>query len=113
EGGSMANAADGQPSPTFGNLLRRYRAAAELTQEELAERAGVSARTIGDVERGVSRAPHQATVGLLAEALGLTGGDRTTFEASARRRAVRAAARTPPPTQPAAGMLSHAMGPPA
>ena len=35
----------------FGNLLRRYRVAAGLTQEELAERAGVSTRGISDLEQ--------------------------------------------------------------
>jgi transcriptional regulator with XRE-family HTH domain len=36
---------------SFGNLLRRYRSAAGLTQEELAERAGLSARAVSDIER--------------------------------------------------------------
>ena len=36
----------------FGDLLRRYRTAAGLTQEELAERAGLSTRGISDLERG-------------------------------------------------------------
>jgi tetratricopeptide (TPR) repeat protein/transcriptional regulator with XRE-family HTH domain len=65
-------------------MLRRRRAAAGLTQEEVAERAGVSARSIGDIERGVSRVPQRHTVSLLAEALGLTGEARVAFEASAR-----------------------------
>jgi DNA-binding XRE family transcriptional regulator len=47
------------PSPGFGTLLRRYRQAAGLSQEELAERAGLSARTVGDLERGVSHAPRK------------------------------------------------------
>jgi tetratricopeptide (TPR) repeat protein/transcriptional regulator with XRE-family HTH domain len=79
-------AAGDAPAP-FGDLVRRGRAAAGLTQEELAERAGVSARTVGDIERGVSRAPHRETVGLLADALGLDVAARAAFEASARRRA--------------------------
>jgi transcriptional regulator with XRE-family HTH domain len=37
----------------LGRLLRRHREQARLTQEELADRAGVSARTISDIERGV------------------------------------------------------------
>lgn len=73
----------------FGDLLRRYRLATGLTQEELAGRAGVSPRGIGDIERGVSRAPHRDTVLLLADALGLTGNVRAGFEATARRRAAR------------------------
>ncbi|MBA2452515.1 MAG: helix-turn-helix transcriptional regulator, partial [Chloroflexia bacterium] len=50
---------------TFGDLLRHARRDAELTQEELAERAGVSARTISDLERGVIRAPRRDTLAML------------------------------------------------
>jgi class 3 adenylate cyclase/tetratricopeptide (TPR) repeat protein len=57
---------------TFGVLLRRHRAAARLTQEELAERAGMSARAITDLERGVRRFPYPDTVDRLARALALT-----------------------------------------
>ncbi len=56
---------------SFGRLLRRYRLAAGLTQEELAERAHLSARAISDLERGVKALPHHHTVELLAEALEL------------------------------------------
>jgi tetratricopeptide (TPR) repeat protein/transcriptional regulator with XRE-family HTH domain len=69
----------------FSGILHRLRLAANLTQDELAERAGISARSIGDIERGVSRAPRRDTVLLLADALGLTEADRATFEAAARR----------------------------
>jgi predicted ATPase/DNA-binding XRE family transcriptional regulator len=54
----------------FGATLRRHRIAAGLTQEELAERAGLSARGIQDLERGARRSPHAATVRRLSEALG-------------------------------------------
>src|SRR5437868_10537763 len=67
---------DSKSLAAFGDLLRRHRAAAGLTQEELAERAGVSIRTIGDLERGVSTSPHRDTIGLLAQALELTGDRR-------------------------------------
>src|SRR5262249_50078999 len=40
------------PGPTFGELLRRHRRAAGLTQDQLAERAGLSVRGISDLERG-------------------------------------------------------------
>jgi transcriptional regulator with XRE-family HTH domain len=50
------------PSPGFGPLLRHYRVAAGLSQEELAERAGLSAHTVGDLERGVSHAPRKDTL---------------------------------------------------
>ena len=64
------------PSPSFATLLRRYRVAAGLTQEELAERAGLSARMVGDLERGVSHAPRKDTVALLAQALALGAPER-------------------------------------
>ena len=56
---------------TFADVLRQLRTAAALSQEELAERAGVSLRGISDLERGVRRSPHLITVRLLADALGL------------------------------------------
>src|SRR5262249_5313555 len=71
---------------TFGDLLLRARLAADLTQEELAERAGLSVRGISDLERGVNRAPQLATLQLLSEALQLSAEERARFEASARRR---------------------------
>ena len=39
---------------TFVDVLRRYRLAATLTQEELAKRAGLSVRGIQDLDRGVA-----------------------------------------------------------
>src|SRR5215218_4910080 len=69
----------------FGGLLRRYRVAAGLTQEELAERASVSARTISDLERGAHGLPRKDTLQLLMDALGLYPADRATLVAAARR----------------------------
>jgi DNA-binding beta-propeller fold protein YncE/transcriptional regulator with XRE-family HTH domain len=75
---------------SFGALLRHHRLAAQLTQEELAERAGISARSVSDIERGISRAPQKATVRFLAEALRLADEEREIFEGAARasRRAI-------------------------
>jgi non-specific serine/threonine protein kinase len=56
---------------SFASLLRQHRLTHGLTQEELAERAGVSARAISDLERGLKRAPRASTVRLLADALQL------------------------------------------
>jgi transcriptional regulator with XRE-family HTH domain len=53
---------------TFAALLKRYRVAAGLTQQELAERARLSVRGISNLERGVRRLPQPATIALLAEA---------------------------------------------
>jgi DNA-binding CsgD family transcriptional regulator/transcriptional regulator with XRE-family HTH domain len=62
--------------PGFGERLRRARLAAGLTQEELAERAGLSVRGISDLERGARRAPRRDTLALLADALKLDEADR-------------------------------------
>jgi tetratricopeptide (TPR) repeat protein/DNA-binding XRE family transcriptional regulator len=70
----------------FGSLLRSLRTAAGLTQEELAEAARVSYRTVSDLERGVSRSPHRDTARLLADALGLSGDELARFEDVARGR---------------------------
>lgn len=44
-------------SSAFGTLLRSHRVEAGLSQERLAERAGLSARGISDLERGERQAP--------------------------------------------------------
>lgn len=68
----------------FGMLLRRLRTAAALSQEALAERAGISTRAVGDLERGVHQAPRLETVRLLADALELDTQDRAALLAAAR-----------------------------
>ncbi len=72
------------PAHPFGSLLRRHRQAAGLTQEELAERAGLSIEGISALERGVNRAPRKDTVELLAEALSLSATARAAFANAAR-----------------------------
>jgi tetratricopeptide (TPR) repeat protein/DNA-binding XRE family transcriptional regulator len=67
----------------FGPLLRQLRDDAGLTQEELAEAASLSARSISDLERGVNATARKETARLLADALGLTGPQRAHFEAIA------------------------------
>src|SRR5688500_6363856 len=68
----------------FGDLVRAHRVAAGMTQEELAEHAGLSARAVSDLERGLRATPHFATVHRLAEALGLGPDERSAFQAAAR-----------------------------
>ncbi len=68
----------------FGALLRRYRQTAALSQEALAERAGLSRVAISALERGSRRAPYLATVELLAGALGLDPAARAALLAAAR-----------------------------
>jgi predicted ATPase/DNA-binding XRE family transcriptional regulator len=65
-------------------LLRRHREQARLTQEELADRAGVSARTISDIERGVRARAYADTATRLSVALRLTEPDRAAFLNAAR-----------------------------
>jgi predicted ATPase/DNA-binding XRE family transcriptional regulator len=72
--------------PTFGVLLKRYRVAAGLSQEALAERAGLTAQGIGAQERGLRQTPHRDTVNMLADALGLAPEERRALEATVRRR---------------------------
>ncbi len=69
---------------SFAALLRRFRLSAHLTQEELAEQAGLSARGISDLERGVRTNPQPATMRRLAEALRLRADDRDAFFAAGR-----------------------------
>lgn len=71
------------------DLLRQFRAEAHLSQEELADRAGISARAIGDIETGVSLWPRAITVSLLAEALALDAESRDAFRSAASRRGLR------------------------
>jgi transcriptional regulator with XRE-family HTH domain len=77
----------GQPELSFAGLLRQLRAGARLTQEELAEAATVSPRSVSDLERGINRTPHKDTAMLLAGALGLTGQAGELFVAAARGKA--------------------------
>jgi predicted ATPase/DNA-binding XRE family transcriptional regulator len=82
----MARVAVNDPSASFGELLRDHRRAAGLTQEELAERAGISPRSISGLEAGGAHIPRRDTVALLVRALGLSGADRDAFEAIVDRR---------------------------
>jgi len=73
-----------QPSLSFAGLLRQLRAEAKLTQEELAEAAGLSPRSVSDLERGINRTARKDTALLLAGALGLAGPAGELFVAAAR-----------------------------
>jgi predicted ATPase/DNA-binding XRE family transcriptional regulator len=73
-----------KPLAPFPELLRRLRLDAQMSQEELAEAAGLSARSISDLERGINRTAHQGTALLLANALSLSGPRRERFIATAR-----------------------------
>jgi transcriptional regulator with XRE-family HTH domain len=65
---SAADAHDG-----FGELVRSRRVAAGLTQEELAERSGLSVRTIRDIEHARTARPYRRSMDLLSGVLDLAG----------------------------------------
>ena len=91
--------------PRFGDLLRRHRLTAGLSQEELAERAGLSVRGVSDLERGLRSSPRPETVRMLADALALEPGDRAALIAAARPELVE-----PPPA--AAAPVAPSPAPP-
>jgi predicted ATPase/transcriptional regulator with XRE-family HTH domain len=69
---------------SFGELLRGMRTVAGLTQEELAERAGLSVRGIRYLEHG-SRRPYPGTIRRLGDALGASSADREVLLTAGRR----------------------------
>jgi len=73
-----------QPRGSFGALLRAGRHRALLSQEQLAERAELSERTVRNLEAGRVRSPRPDTARLLADALQLTGPERENWFAAAR-----------------------------
>ncbi|MFE9696706.1 helix-turn-helix domain-containing protein [Streptomyces sp. NPDC006270] len=66
----------------LGTLLRRLREEAGFTQEQMAERSGISVRTIRRLESGGSTNHRMGTVHLLADALGLGEKDRRRLAAT-------------------------------
>jgi non-specific serine/threonine protein kinase len=87
------------------------RLAAGLTQEGLAERAGLSVRAISDLERGARRRPYPHTVQQLARALRLSAAERARLAAALPRRAAPAAP-PPPIAAPPAPAATGDGGPP-
>ena len=79
-----------EPGLSFAGLLRQLRTQAQLTQEELAEAASLSLRSVSDLERGITRTAHKDTARLLAGALNLPEPVRGLFVAAARGRAAAA-----------------------
>ncbi len=57
---------------TTGEKLRRLRRGKAWTQEQLAEEAGISPSTVVEIENSKRKAPHPATLGKLARALGIS-----------------------------------------
>jgi len=79
----MAKTRGRAAAETLADLVRWHRNERGLTQEQLAERAGLSARGIQDLERGLAT-PRRDTLERLLRALELKGEARTTFEAAAQ-----------------------------
>jgi len=81
--GVDAESTDGRTG--FGDLLRRHRRRVGLSQEALAEVAGLSRRGVADLERGARRFPYPDTVRRLADALELDTSDREVFVGACRQ----------------------------
>lgn len=75
---------DGQ---SFGASLRRLRIAAGLSQQALAECAGLSIEAISALERGTRKAPQRQTLTALVDALRIAGPEREMLERAALREA--------------------------
>ena len=87
---------------SFRTLLKHYRQAAGLSQESLAARAGLSARAISDLERGINRTPRYDTLEFLSSALSLSSQQHALLQAAARPEV--AAAALAPPGAPSPGL---------
>src|SRR5437588_645355 len=74
---------DTDDSSTFASLLKEYRVAQRLSQEALAERAGLSRAAINLLERGRRLRPRRDTVSLLARTLKLSPDERARLLAAA------------------------------
>lgn len=91
-----------EPGASFGDLLRRFRAGAGISQDALSARSGISVDAISMLERGARSSPRNSTVGRLADALRLGPADRAALVGAAQRHASAApAARARPAPTPA------------
>ena len=70
---------------SFGDLLRDYRAERGLSQDELAEQAGLSVAAISALERGLTRWPYRDTIARLATALQLATAERSALTRAGQR----------------------------
>jgi predicted ATPase/transcriptional regulator with XRE-family HTH domain len=84
-----------QDEQSFGTQLRRLRLTAGLSQEDLAERAGLSPGTVAALEDDRRRRPYPNTLAALAHALDLPVEQRAAFMQGV-------STRSPPPVTPGA-----------
>jgi predicted ATPase/DNA-binding CsgD family transcriptional regulator/transcriptional regulator with XRE-family HTH domain len=96
---------------SFGARLRRHREQAGLSQEELAERAGLTTSGISALERGERRRPYPHTVRALAEALHLDDVDSAALIAAVPSRSGGSTARQNKPEQDAGSDVAVRIGP--
>ena len=82
--GACVSAGRARASARFGELLRQHRLVSGLSQEELAERAGLAVRTIANMERGRTARPHRRSVRSLARALALSELQREQLDRASR-----------------------------
>ncbi|SMC96431.1 ATP-binding protein [Lentzea albidocapillata] len=101
-----------EEDPTLMALLKGYRVRADLTQEQLAEGAGVSVRAISDMERGIVKGPQRRTVEALAAPLALSEDELARLQKVAKQSRARSTSTEQPPRPavrlydpPAVGML--------
>jgi predicted ATPase/DNA-binding XRE family transcriptional regulator len=73
-------------------LLRRWRLASGLSQEALAEQAGLSVKAIAQLETGKRTNPRAATIRMLSDALGLDRSERAELALTAQRHRYRSPA---------------------
>jgi predicted ATPase/DNA-binding CsgD family transcriptional regulator/transcriptional regulator with XRE-family HTH domain len=99
-----------QPSVAFGTLLRYYRLRIGLTQEALAEHAGLTPAAISALERGERRQPYPQTLDALARALELDADQRDLFVQVARAKQGPLATEPPADVPAIVQRLSNARG---
>jgi tetratricopeptide (TPR) repeat protein/transcriptional regulator with XRE-family HTH domain len=87
------------PRGRFGGMLRQHRLAAGLTQEELAERSGLTARAVANLERGRTTRPYRHSVRALADALALAEPERLLLERASRPQPPEPSERASPSTR--------------
>ena len=79
----MAQGVNGKANGEFGELLAGFRLGRGMSQDELADRSGLSVRGIRGLERGQVARPRWSSVSLLADALALGDAERTAFREAA------------------------------
>jgi predicted ATPase/transcriptional regulator with XRE-family HTH domain len=96
EGTAFSVATSSEPEQ-LSTLIRRLRLESGLSQEQLAERSGLSVRAVSDLERGQRARTRPETLRMLAEGMGLGDADRELLLQTARPELRQAGAPAPIP----------------